>query len=208
MPVVSALASCSGGSSSSSSDPEPPVPVPPGELDLAGTPLATIVAGTRYCFLPSVAYNGNSAVEFTVANLPDWADYDAASGELSGQPDVGDVGTYADIRVTASAGGEQDALGPFSIEVVASAPGTAELAWLAPTQRIDGSPLVDLAGYKLYWGPAEDSLCNSVTIANPSIDTFLVEGLTPAAWHFAATAFDSTGVESGFSASVSKMISN
>src|SRR5687767_6502029 len=45
--------------------------------------------------------------------------------------------------------------------------GTAALAWVAPTQNADGSPLSDLAGYRILYGTTPGDYTKTVTISSP-----------------------------------------
>ena len=80
------------------------------------------------------------------------------------------------------------------------------MSWLPPTQNTDGSPLTDLAGYKIYWGQSQRDYSNSVTLNNPGLASYIVEQLTSGRWYFATTSFNSHGVESAFSNEGSKTI--
>jgi len=82
----------------------------------------------------------------------------------------------------------------------------AALSWEPPTERADGTPLTDLASYRVYWSTSPDDFANSVTISNPGITSYLIEQLTPATWYFAATAFASAGFESRFSNIAAKVV--
>ena len=84
--------------------------------------------------------------------------------------------------------------------------GSATLSWTAPTENEDGTPLTDLAGYKIYWGTTPGSYTDNATIDNPSVTTYIVENLAPGTYEFVATAFNSTGVESRFSGTATKTI--
>jgi len=84
--------------------------------------------------------------------------------------------------------------------------GSATLSWIPPTSNTDGSPLLNLAAYRVYWGTAAGSYPNTVTLNNPGLATYVVEGLAPATWYFTVTAVNSAGVESSFSNVVSKTI--
>ena len=84
--------------------------------------------------------------------------------------------------------------------------GSATLSWYPPTQNDDGSPLTDLAGYRVYWGREPGNWENSVTVPNPGVATYVVEQLMPAQWHFVVTAYTSSGIESAYSRSTSKTI--
>jgi hypothetical protein len=73
------------------------------------------------------------------------------------------------------------------------------VTWLPPTQRNDGSPLTDLAGYKLYWGTAIGHYPNLASIPNPGIATYVVDELPPGTYYLVATAYDAYGIESDYS---------
>ena len=70
-----------------------------------------------------------------------------------------------------------------------SASGNATLSWEPPTQRTDGSPLTDLAGYRIAYGTAPDNLGEMVTLNNPGMTSYVVENLARGTWYFAMTAF-------------------
>ena len=70
----------------------------------------------------------------------------------------------------------------------AVATGSATLSWNPPTTNTDGSPLTNLAGYKVYWGTTPGNYSSSATIMNPGIATYVVESLTPNTYYFAVTA--------------------
>ncbi len=77
-----------------------------------------------------------------------------------------------------------------------------ELTGDPPTTNTDGTPLGDLAGYKIYYGQSSGNYTVTVNVGNvtsyPLPD--LAEGKT---YYFAATAYDVSGNESGFSNEVS-----
>jgi hypothetical protein len=84
--------------------------------------------------------------------------------------------------------------------------GSAILTWVPPSQNTDGSPLIDLAGYKVYWGPAQGNYPNSVTISNGGITGHTVNNLTQGQWYFVVTSVSSSGRESAFSNVATKVI--
>jgi hypothetical protein len=190
-----------GGSTdgSGSTTDQPPV--------ISGSPSPSVLQDTQYRFVPQASDPDNDPLVFSVANAPSWTGFDSATGTLSGTPGAGDVGTYTDIRISVSDGTLSTELAPFSIEVQATALGTATLSWTAPTQRTDGSPLNDLAGFKVYWGTAADTLVNVIPIDNPGVTTYVVENLPGGStYYFATSAFDSSGIESALSNVASKSI--
>jgi hypothetical protein len=84
--------------------------------------------------------------------------------------------------------------------------GSATLTWIRPTTNTDGSPLTDLAGFKVYWGTASGVYQEQRTINNPAATTTVVSNLTSGRWYFAVTALDTSGAESGKSNQASKLI--
>lgn len=79
------------------------------------------------------------------------------------------------------------------------------LSWIPPSTNINGSPLTDLNGYKLYYGNASK---NYTSVINVGMDTaykvcYLQEGRT---YYFAVKAYDTHGNESLYSREVSKII--
>ncbi|HWR73107.1 MAG TPA: fibronectin type III domain-containing protein, partial [Nitrospirota bacterium] len=83
--------------------------------------------------------------------------------------------------------------------------GTATLAWDPPTTNVDGTPLVDLAGYKIYYGTVSGNYTNTVDIGNRT--THQIANLTDSiTYYFAVTAYNIYGSESGYSIQVSKTI--
>ncbi len=173
---------------------------------IGGTPPASVLAGSAYTFTPTASDPDNDTLSFSVANLPSWASFDNTTGRISGTPQAGDVGNYNGIRITVSDGAASAELGPFSIEVMAVALGSVTLTWTPPTQNTDGSPLTDLAGYRIYWGTGGGVYPQSVTINNPGVSSYVVENLPPGDYEFVATALNSVGVESGFSNTATRTV--
>jgi hypothetical protein len=173
---------------------------------ISGTPQGSVVQSTVYSFTPTASDPDGNTLSFSVVNLPAWASFNANTGRLSGTPTSANVGTYSNIRISVSDGTATTNLATFSIQVVGTATGSATLSWTPPTQNTDGSPLNNLAGYKVYWGTSLNNYVNSATIANPGIATYVVDQLTPAQWYFVVTSYSSTGIESTFSNVASKQV--
>ena len=173
---------------------------------ISGVPPDTVRAGAGYTFAPVVTDPDNDRLSFSVSGLPSWATFDSQTGRISGTPDVNDIGIYPGVRLAVFDGKTTVALPTYGIYVVATALGAATLNWQPPSERSDGSPLLDLAGYKVYWSTDPADFVNSITIQNPGLTTYMIEHLTPGTWYFVATAFDAVGVESEFSNVGSKVI--
>ena len=84
--------------------------------------------------------------------------------------------------------------------------GAAELTWTAPTQNEDGTPLTNLAGYKVRYGQTPGALTEVRDIANPATTSVTIEGLSTGTWHFTLASYTNAGVESAPTGAVSKTI--
>src|SRR5690606_31647563 len=110
-------------------------------------------------------------------NKPPWAAFDPDSGRLSGTPEDADLGTYPDIRVSVTDGQATADLAAFSVEVVATASGSATLSWTPPIEKTDGTP-IDLKGYKIHWGTSPHAYSHWRRLDNPGLASYVVESLT------------------------------
>lgn len=173
---------------------------------ISGTPSTTVTQDVAYSFTPSASDPDGDTLTFGIQGKPSWATFNASTGRLSGTPGAGDVGAYGNIVISVSDGSASASLPAFGITVAAVATGSATLSWTAPTQRTDGTALTDLGGFKIYWGNAAGAYTNSVTVTNPGITTYVVDNLGSGTWYFVVTAFDNSGLESGFSNPASKVI--
>ncbi len=173
---------------------------------ISGTPVTSVLQGTPYSFQPTAADPDGNPLTFSITNRPAWATFSATTGRLQGTPTPGDVGTTTGIVLGVGDGTASASLGAFSISVQAVATGWATLSWRPPTTNTDGSPLTNLAGYRVYWGTTAGNYPSFVTISNPGVTTYVVENLTPNTYYFAVKAFNSAGAESARSNSGSKTV--
>jgi hypothetical protein len=148
-----------------------------------------------YAFTPSADDDDDDPLTFTISNRPSWAAFDGTTGRLSGTPHAGDVATYSNIVIRVSDGEAMTSLAAFSIQVVATATGSATLSWTPPTTNTDGSTLTNLAGYRIYWGRSQGNLTSSAQIS-AGLTSYVVDELTPATWYFAITTLNTQGAES------------
>ena len=73
--------------------------------------------------------------------------------------------------------------------------GTATLTWSRPSERTDGVPLEDLAGYRIYYGKSENNLTRELDIRDGEQTKQLVENLDSGTWYFSIAAYCSKGIE-------------
>ncbi len=174
---------------------------------ISGTPTTVANAGTAYSWRPTAADADGDSLTFSISNKPSWATFNASNGTLSGTPDATDAGMVSGIVITVSDGkGGVASLASFSITVTAVATGSAMLSWLPPTTNTDGSPLQNLAGYRIYYGTSSSNLDQVKQIANAGVTSDVVDNLTPATWYFSVRAYTSAGTESAASNLASKTI--
>ena len=88
---------------------------------------------------------------------------------------------------------------------ISSSSNTATLTWDAPGTNADGSPLTDLAGYKIYYGTTSGVYTQTINVGNVTTHkiTRLPRG---AAYYFVVTAYNQAGFESVPSTEGSKRI--
>lgn len=195
------VASCGGGSSSrSSSAGANHAP------SISGSPRATIQGGTAYAFVPTASDADGNSLTFQISNRPPWASFDSTTGALTGTPTGAQVGSYANVIISVSDGTASTSLAPFAIAVTQISTGTATISWLPPTQNTDGSTLMNLAGYRIYYGTNAATPSQTVDITNVGLTTYMLQSLTPATWYFTVRSYTATGDESGPSNIASKTI--
>lgn len=202
--VLSACLSEEEGDTSFNGNPDSP-PVN-GSPVISGNPAGAVKIGDAYSFTPSASDPDGDTLTFAIANNPQWASFDTSTGKLSGQPLLGAIGTYSNIVISVTDGSATASLSQFSISVDQVGTFSTTLSWTAPTQNEDGTALIDLAGYKLYWGTTPGSYPNSVTINNPSVSTYIVDNLSAGTYEFVATSFNASGIESRYSGIATKVL--
>jgi hypothetical protein len=79
------------------------------------------------------------------------------------------------------------------------------LSWESPSTNEDGTPLTDLAGYKIYYGTSSGNYSDYIDIGKKTAYTIsnLNNGRT---YYFVVTAYNTAKIESGYSNEVSKTV--
>ena len=173
---------------------------------ISGTPATSITTGQTYSFQPTASDPDGQTLTYSIVNRPAWASFSNTTGRLTGTPSSAQTGTFAGIVITVSDGTASASLPTFSITVSAPTTGTATLRWTPPTQNEDGTPIENLAGYRVYYGTSTSNLNQVLTIPGASITSARIENLSPATWYFALKAYNTANVESSFSNIASKTI--
>jgi len=112
LPIISfiLLSACGGGGGGGGDTTNnPPV--------IGGTPANIARAGESYSFRPEISDVDGNLLTISASNLPDWAFFDAGSGELSGFPEKIHYGKHQDIVITVSDGNASASL-TFSLDVL------------------------------------------------------------------------------------------
>jgi hypothetical protein len=174
---------------------------------IGGTPATSVTSGQAYSFRPTASDPDGQTLTFSVSGKPAWASFNTATGALSGTPTSAQAGTYSNIVVSVSDGQASASLAPFSVQVTAAPViGSATLSWAAPTENVDGTPLENLAGYRVRYGQSSSNLSSTVQIPSPSVTSAVIENLAAGTWYFAVKAYTASSVESDLSNVASKTI--
>ena len=83
--------------------------------------------------------------------------------------------------------------------------GTMSLNWVAPTENVDGTPLTDLARYRVYYGTSSRSYGTPVQVNNPAATSVQITAAS-GDYYVAMTAIDAEGNESAYSNEVLKTV--
>lgn len=133
-----------------------------------------------------------------------WTSDDASYCRATGGPWSGNRGTsgsessgaiYATTTFTIQCGdGDLTAVSMATVSVREE----MTVRWRAPTENTDGTPLTDLAAYRIYYGSSSRSYSDFVEVRNPSATqhSFMIPS---GSYLVAMTSLDSEGNESRFS---------
>jgi hypothetical protein len=90
-------------------------------------------------------------------------------------------------------------LAAFGITVSQPSTNTVTVNWSIPTQNTNGTPLVNLAGYSIYYGTSPNNLNQSAQVTNPGVTSYVLTNLAPGTWYFEVADYTTSGVESSMS---------
>jgi hypothetical protein len=175
-------------------------------LQISGTPPSSVNVGAAYNFVPTTSGASGTTLTFSIQNKPAWASFNSANGALTGTPSATSAGTYSNIVIGVSDGTNSPSLPTFSITVNQVSNGTATLNWTAVTQNTNGTPLTNLSGYRVHYGTAANNMSTVITIANPTVNSYIATNLSSGTWYFGVTAYASDGSESALSNIGSKTV--
>ncbi|GFE78049.1 hypothetical protein GCM10011487_00490 [Steroidobacter agaridevorans] len=214
-----------GGSSASASSTDASGNAAP---TISGTPATQAAVGANYSVTPQAKDDDGDTLAFSIQNKPTWAEFNTATGTLTGTPSA--EATFANIVITVSDGKTSASLPAFSITVaaagsssggsgsgtgtgsseaptpVASGPNVA-LSWNVPTETVDGETLQNLSGYRIHYGTNQNAMVNSIEVPSAGSNTYTVQNLKAGTtYYFAVRAVTADGDESEISNVVSRVI--
>jgi hypothetical protein len=123
-------------------------------------------------------------------------------GGGGGATDSTSTGTSTGSTSSSSSGGSSGSSG----SAAAPPTGTITLSWTAPQTRADGTPLTDLAGYRIYYGTSSGLYTQSVTVNSASATTYTLANLAAGTYYLTMKSFDTSNIESAGTAEASKTI--
>jgi hypothetical protein len=72
---------------------------------------------------------------------------------------------------------------------------------------MDGSPITNLAGYKVMYGSSPGQYSQTLSVPVPTMTSVVIESLEAGrTWYFTVKSLNTSGVESDFSNEVSKLL--
>jgi hypothetical protein len=74
--------------------------------------------------------------------------------------------------------------------------GSATVNWTAPTTNTNGTPLTNLARFKVLYGTSSTNFTRYVAVDDPTRRSAVVNSLTPGTWYFSVRAVNASGAES------------
>ncbi|WP_129641775.1 fibronectin type III domain-containing protein [Peristeroidobacter agariperforans] len=198
---------------------------------ISGTPATQAAVGSNYSVTPQAKDDDGDTLAFSIQNKPTWAQFNTATGALTGTPSA--AATFDNIVITVSDGKTSASLPAFAITVaaagsssgsgsgtgtgtgsssseaptpVASGPNVA-LTWNVPTQTVDGQTLQNLAGYRIHYGTNQNAMVNSIEVPSAGANAYTVQNLKAGTtYYFAVRAVTADGDESEISNVVSRVI--
>jgi len=176
---------------------------------LSGMPAGSALTNQSYNFQPTASDADGNELVFSIDGKPAWANFDTATGRLSGSPTPGDAGTYNNIVISVSDETDTTSLGTFGIHVSETLEtGSFTLSWTAPVARSDGTPisLADIAGFRIYYSSLSGRYPKSVEVADGSATSITTSDIPVGTQYIVMTTYDTGGRESGYSPELPKIV--
>lgn len=202
------ITGCSGSSSSDRGEGDSPGAIEPGLSADDGEDDTDTGTATEP---PAVSFSADEeTVDFGGSTTLEWAAQDAssceASGGWSGPRDIRGSTTVDALESSTTFTLTCEGSGGTTVAMISVAViGTISLAWQPPAENEDGSPLMDLSGYRIYYGQFSRSYDEVIELEDPEATQWDIE-LSSGQYYFAMTAIDADGNESAQSNEVVRSI--
>lgn len=194
--LVLGLPACSGGAGSSSgTDPGSA----PEMVEQSNSSAVAEPVGEPTVMLRTV----ESLIDRAAMTTLEWDSGDASECEASGgwtgdratagSIQVGPLDDHTTFTLTCTGGG-----GTGVAMTTVNIAGTLRLSWSVPTENEDGSPLMDLAGFNVYYGDKPRDYSDSVAVDDPASTSTKIR-LIAGEYYAAMTAVNTAGDESALS---------
>ncbi|MGE0623708.1 MAG: hypothetical protein AB7I04_04560 [Pseudomonadales bacterium] len=178
-----------------STTPPPSTPSTPGSPDPAPT-VSLTAASTLVDSGSGTTLNWSSTDATGCTASGGWSGGRSTSGSAS----TGSISRQTTFSLSCSgAGGSALAMVAISVQ------GTVTVNWVAPTENVDGTPLTDLAGYRVYYGTGSRSYADMQEVPSRTA-TSASFALPSGDYYVAMTALDGEGNESAYSNEVLKTV--
>lgn len=194
--VLLALGGCSGSSSRTDDGNQGPIVRDPPDGGSGGSPRVELAASQS-----AVAPGSSVELTWSSSNTTECTASGGWSGSrpTQGRATVGPLNDSTTFTLSCS-GAAGSAMAMASVGML----GVATLRWQAPTQNVDGSPLTDLASYRIYYGSTSRSYTDQRDVAASA--TRADFQLAAGTYYFAMTALDGQGNESDYSNEVVRVV--
>jgi hypothetical protein len=83
--------------------------------------------------------------------------------------------------------------------------GQATVKWAPPTERVDGTALDTVGGFRIYYGRDPENMERIIDV-DGKVTEYQIDGLEQGDWYFAVSASSEEGLESAPSPAVKKSI--
>jgi hypothetical protein len=162
--------------------------------DISGSPSVKININTDYSFIPQSQDPDGDHLTFMVTNLPNWASFNTATGEINGTPTLEKL--YESIVISVSDGFHTVPLNAFNINVTLPDPLSVTIKWQAPSEDLNDNPLGGIQAYKIFYRTAQGSIDKSVMVNDDNTNEFTINNLVPGDYFFSMAVVTSNGMES------------
>ena len=174
-----------------------------GGSDGASTTLTVIASAPSLTFTSSedlVSQGGGVTLSWNATDASSCTAGGGWSGarNTSGNQFVGNIDSSTTFSLTCTGPG-----GNVVEMLTVSTMSSVALNWVAPSENVDGSPLIDLAGYRIYYGTSSRNYSDMVELNDPTESSHTLN-LASGDYYVAMTALDQEGNESGYSNEVLK----